>query len=131
MAIFLISSLGEGVDVGALLAGFLGLLGALVVALTLWVRAQPAAGPVSSVPIDDWRRRGMGVQPSEGIVEFQAGQRCPLCRVEHQPTSEAARCDACGTLFHLQCALELGGCSSLGCQGTARRVDAVDRRARP
>lgn len=99
---------------------------ALVVRWVRFVREQPITG--AGVPVDEWRDRGMGVQPSEGVVEFQSGQRCPLCHVEHQPTSEAARCDACGTLFHLQCSLELGGCSSLGCQGTPRRVDAVEGR---
>jgi hypothetical protein len=108
------------------MAAVLAVVVGLVIALARWVRDQPAMGaPRAGIPLDEWRRRGMGVQPSEGTVEFQVGQRCPLCHVEHQPTSEAARCDACGTLFHLQCALELGGCSSLGCKGTPRRVDAV------
>lgn len=127
MTLFVIASLGPGIDVWGLVAMFLCCLGALVLALARWVRAQPA-GPRSGVSIDEWHRRGLGVQPSEGIVEFQPGQRCPLCRVEHRPTSEAARCDACGTLSHLQCSLEVGRCSTLACPGSARRVDAVEQR---
>ncbi len=77
------------------------------------------------VPVDEWRRRGLGVQPD--VVGFQPGQRCPLCHSEHTPTGDAARCDLCGALFHRPCAQELavGRCSTLGCAGGVRRVDAV------
>ena len=82
-------------------------------------------GRSSGPSLDEWKRRGLGVQRSKGVVEFTAGQRCPMCRVEHAPTSEAARCDACGTPSHLQCAVEVGRCSTLGCVGSAERVNAV------
>lgn len=89
------------------------------------LRELPHRPPGGGVPIDEWRRRGLGVQPSEGVTTLQPGQRCPLCRLEHQPTSEAARCDGCGAVLHLLCARDLGRCATLGCAGTARRVDAV------
>lgn len=126
----LLASLGEpGPDDGPLLA-FIALLLAVAIgwplallARALWRRLT--VPPDASVPVDEWRRRGLHVQRSQGVIEFQAGQRCPLCHVEHAPTSEAARCDACGALFHLLCARELGGCSTLGCQGETHRVNAV------
>ena len=42
------------------------------------------------------------------------GLRCPLC---HDPLAEgeARDCLGCGTSFHEACLLELGGCSTLGC----------------
>lgn len=75
------------------------------------------------LPVSQWREKGLG--PSQGTVELQAGQCCPVCKDEHVPTSEAAECPACRTLFHLHCALELGRCTSLGCAGKPRRVDAL------
>ncbi len=107
------------------------LLAALAVALLYlpyrwWTsRDLRVAGRSDAPSIDEWKRRGLGVRRSKGIIEFQAGQRCPLCHVEHAPTSEAARCDACGTLSHLQCAIEVGRCSTLGCAGEVQRVSAV------
>lgn len=79
------------------------------------------------VPVERWRAAGLGVQPSQGVVAFQVGETCPLCRDAHRPTSEAARCPSCRALFHLQRSLEVdaGRCSTLGCAGVPRRVDAV------
>lgn len=89
------------------------------------VREEETRRRGERVPVDRWRRAGLGAQPSAGVVEFQPGQTCPLCHVEHTPTSEAAECPACRTLVHLQCAIEMGRCPTLACAGKPVRVDAV------
>lgn len=98
---------------------------ATIMAYGRWATRDLRVTGRSGPSLDEWKRRGLGVLRSKGVVEFTAGQRCPLCRVEHAPTSEAARCDACGTLSHLQCAVEVGRCSTLGCAGGVERVSAV------
>ncbi len=43
--------------------------------------------------------------------------RCPLCRVRHQDSDvETYRCSGCEVRYHNDCAEELGGCSTLGCE---------------
>jgi hypothetical protein len=43
--------------------------------------------------------------------------RCPLCRVRHRnDDAETYRCSGCEVRYHTDCADELGGCSTLGCE---------------
>lgn len=43
--------------------------------------------------------------------------RCPLCRVRHRDSdAETFRCAGCEVRYHNDCAEELGGCSTLGCE---------------
>lgn len=43
--------------------------------------------------------------------------RCPLCRVRHlEGDAETYRCSGCEVRYHSDCARELGGCSTLGCE---------------
>jgi hypothetical protein len=131
----------EGMEDEAIVAGFAVVGVALAIVAWRWaaVVADERRRRAEGVPVDQWRRAGMGVQPSVGVVEFQPGQTCPLCFVEHKPTSEAAQCPACRTLVHLQCVVEMGRCPTLGCGAAPVRVDAIevgrlparDRRAEP
>tara|TARA_R110002072_G_scaffold22373_4_gene77998 strand:- start:1145 stop:1585 length:441 start_codon:yes stop_codon:yes gene_type:complete len=50
------------------------------------------------------------------------GVRCPLCREDLGTEEETyERCSACGTAYHHACHAELGGCSTLGCEGASLR----------
>ena len=43
-------------------------------------------------------------------------KNCPLCLVElDNPEDPTIECPGCQTLYHEDCAKELGGCSTLGC----------------
>ena len=45
------------------------------------------------------------------------GRRCPLCRVAFLPGDiQEYRCPACDVLYHQDCAEEMGGCATLGCE---------------
>jgi hypothetical protein len=106
------------------------LLALVVGAAVAFVRARWAARDLRAVrpgvPVDEWRRRGLVVQRRERpVVELQAGQRCPICHDDHRPTNDAVCCEACGTLSHVRCLLEVGRCPTLGCAGAPRRVDVV------
>lgn len=121
----LLASFGPDASAYAFWSALVFVAGSLLALGIAWSRSRDLRTVQPGVPLDEWRRRGLGVQP--GVLGFQPGQRCPLCHAEHAPTDDAARCDVCGALFHRQCAQELavGRCSTLGCRGGVRRVDAV------
>jgi len=51
-----------------------------------------------------------------------AGRICPFCQSVVKPGEGSIRCSSCGTLHHAECWAENGGCTILGCGGTAIRV---------
>ncbi|MGE0706831.1 MAG: RING finger protein [Planctomycetota bacterium] len=44
------------------------------------------------------------------------GKRCPLCRVGFEDELETYTCPGCDVRYHRDCAEELGGCATFGCE---------------
>jgi hypothetical protein len=48
-------------------------------------------------------------------------QQCPLCKESLVIGAELVECAECLTIYHSDCADELGGCGTLGCHGRIQR----------
>lgn len=48
-------------------------------------------------------------------------QHCPLCKESLAVGAELVECAECLTIYHSDCAEELGGCGTLGCHGRITR----------
>jgi hypothetical protein len=54
-------------------------------------------------------------------IEVEHRQRCPLCREGFDAAFARAQCQGCQTVYHSNCARELGGCSTMGCERRGQR----------
>lgn len=63
------------------------------------------------------------------VVKEELGStpHCPLCREAlENADDEPFSCPACETLYHLQCAREMGGCSALGCERKGWEIPSAE-----
>jgi hypothetical protein len=58
-------------------------------------------------------------------------RRCPYCHEAMADGALAGACEGCGTLHHLGCFAEHGGCSTHGCGATRARTERVGEPGRP
>jgi hypothetical protein len=85
-----------------------------------------AARPDPDRPRPDAPRDDVHVTPHRAGEE----RRCPYCHEAVPDGALAGACERCGTLHHLGCFADHGGCATHGCDG-ARALGVNGRRAVP